>query len=36
MTTSLSINSSPLDVEGIDTDISIKEILQFIHESRRM
>lgn len=28
--------SSPLDVEGIDLDITSDEIVQFIHEGRRM
>lgn len=26
---------SPLDIDGVDLDISLNEILQFIHESRR-
>ncbi len=28
-------NTSALDVESVDTDISSKDILQFIHESRK-
>jgi hypothetical protein len=27
---------SPLDVEGVDLDITSTEIVQFIHESRRV
>lgn len=29
-------NTSPLDVEGVDMDISSKDIIQFIHESRKL
>lgn len=29
-------NISPLDVEGVDMDISSKDIIQFIHESRKL
>jgi len=28
-------NSSPLDIEGVDLGISSKDIIDFIHESRR-
>lgn len=28
-------NTSPLDVEGVDTDITAEEIIAFIHEGRR-
>jgi hypothetical protein len=29
-------DASPLDVEGVDMDISSKDIIQFIHESRKL
>jgi hypothetical protein len=29
-------NVSPLDIEGVDMDISSNEIIQFIHESRKL
>lgn len=29
-------NVSPLDVEGVDVNISSKDILKFIHESRKL
>ncbi len=28
-------NISPLDIEGVDTDINSKEIIRFIHEGRK-
>ncbi|MCZ7673359.1 MAG: hypothetical protein M5U34_42725 [Chloroflexi bacterium] len=28
-------NRSPLDVEGVDIDLSKEEIVQFIHEGRK-
>lgn len=31
-----SSNVSPLDIEGMDMDVSQKDILQFIHESRKL
>lgn len=29
-------NVSPLDIEGVDMGITSKDIVQFIHESRKM
>jgi hypothetical protein len=29
-------NISPLDIEGVDMGLSIKDIIEFIHESRRL
>ncbi len=29
-------NTSPLDIEGVDMGISSKDIIQFIHESRKL
>jgi hypothetical protein len=29
-------DASPLDVEGVDMNISSKDIIQFIHESRKL
>ncbi len=29
-------NASPLDIEGVDLGISSKDIIDFIHESRRV
>lgn len=29
-------NVPPLDIEGVDMDISLKDIIQFIHESRKL
>lgn len=31
----VSKSTSPLDVEGVDMDITSKDIVQFIHEGRR-
>lgn len=32
----VSKNISPLDIEGVDIDITSKDIIQFIHESRKI
>ena len=29
-------DASPLDIKGVDMDISSKDIIQFIHESRKL
>jgi hypothetical protein len=34
--TPASKDASPLDVEGVDMGISSKDIIQFIHESRKL